>query len=215
MDHQLLLLINRDLTNPLLDYVMVLASSWDAWWPFLLIAAILVAIFGGFHGRAFLVTAALAIGLTDAIVVDTAKGLVKRPRPHEAVAEVRTLDLAKAKPRVMALTQPLREEYSSRGILPRVGNAFPSGHASNNFAIAAVCIVFFGRWGWLALLPAILVSYSRIYVGSHWPVDVLVSSFLGLGLGFLTCAITDWLWSRLGTRFAARWYQRHPSLLKA
>lgn len=192
---------------------MAAASSWDLWWPIAVLGGLLLCVFGGFRGRAFLVVTGLAIGLTDALVVDTLKDTIGRPRPHEAVVGVRTLDLAKSSPRFFALTMPLREDYSVHRLLPPAGNSFPSGHASNNFAIAAVACVFFRRWGWVALLPAALVSYSRIYVGSHWPSDVVVSVFLGAGLGLLTCAIADFLWQKAAPRWLPRLSARHPSLL--
>ncbi|HEY5743786.1 MAG TPA: phosphatase PAP2 family protein, partial [Terrimicrobiaceae bacterium] len=159
--------------------------------------------------------AGLAIAITDALVVRTLKDLVGRPRPHEMLEGVRTLDLAVAKPRLLALTMPLREEYSAARILPPRGNSFPSAHAANNFAVATVCAVFFRRWGWLVFLPAILVSYSRVYVGSHWPLDVLVSCFLGIGVGLLTVLAVEAFWRRWGRFCVPRFYARHPSLLVA
>lgn len=215
MDQHLLFLINHSWTTPWLDVVMASASSWDLWWPFALATGLGLALFGGFRGRAFLAVAGLAIGLTDGIIVDTLKGVVGRPRPHEAVVGVRTLDLEKATPRLIAVGKPLREEYSVYRLLPPEGNSFPSGHASNNFAIAAVACVFFRRWGWVLVLPAALVSYSRVYVGSHWPSDIVVSAFLGAGLGLLTCAVAETLWRKASPRWLPRLAAAHPGLFSS
>lgn len=215
MDQQLFFLINRTWTAPWLDPVMAAASSWALWWPILLIAGIFVAILGGFRGRAFLLVAGLAIGLTDGIVVDTLKGIVGRPRPHEVLVGARTLDLAKAKPRFLALGKPLKMELSvARDHPPDRGNSFPSGHASNNFALAAVIFVFYRRWSLVAFSVAALVSYSRIYVGSHWPSDVMVSIILGFGLGLLTCFLAQKLWQWIGPRWLPRWFETHPVLAR-
>ncbi|MGC2579855.1 MAG: phosphatase PAP2 family protein, partial [Terrimicrobiaceae bacterium] len=73
----------------------------------------------------------------------------------------------------------------------------------------------FRRWGWLLFVPAMLVAYSRVYVGSHWPLDVLVSSLLGLGIGFLVVAAVEALWRRWGGRCTPAWHAKHPSLLAA
>jgi len=215
MDQQLLFLINRTWAHPGLDRLMAAFSSWDFWWPILLVAAISVAIFGGFRGRMLLLTAGLAIGVTDALVVDTIKNAVGRPRPNEMLEGVRTLDLAKARPRFLALGLPLREEFSVARIQPPRGNSFPSGHAANNFAVAAVFTAFFRRRGWLMFLPASLVAYSRVYVGSHWPMDVLVSCLIGAGIGFLVAAAMEAIWRRWGGKWLPALYLKQPSLLTA
>jgi len=215
MDQHLLFLINRSWTHPVLDRGMAVASSFDFWWPILLVAGIFAAVFGGFRWRAFLLAAALAVGVTDALVVDTLKGLVGRPRPNDALEGVRSIDLARASPRLLALTQPLQIRYSQARIGSLGGNSFPSGHAANNFAVAGVAVVFFRRWGWLVMLPALVVSYSRVYVGSHWPLDVVVSALIGSGIGVLTVAVLDGLWRRLGKKCIPALQARHPSLLSA
>ena len=66
---------------------------------------------------------------------------------------------------------------------------FVSSHASNHFAIAAFMAMVFGghpRWAAPTLLAwAALVSYSRIYLGAHYPGDVLVGGIYGLTLGII------------------------------
>ncbi|MCX7868960.1 MAG: phosphatase PAP2 family protein [Terrimicrobiaceae bacterium] len=214
MDQQLLFLINREWTSPGLDRLMATVSSWPVWWPLLLLAGAALVVWGGFHGRAFVAVAGLAVGINDGVVVNLAKDWVGRPRPHEALEGVRTLDLARATPRLLAAGLPLRENLSTARLVPPRGNSFPSGHASNSFALAAVCALFFRRWGWLAFLPAALVAYSRVYVGAHWPLDVAVSIFLGAGMGILAAVFCEWAWRRAGPRYFPRLALAHPSLLR-
>lgn len=213
MDQQLLFLINRTWVNPVLDRVMAAASSFDAWLPVLVLVLVALAIWGGFRMRAMLLAIGLSIGLTDAVVVGTLKSSVGRARPHDAQAGVRTIDLAKATPRFMALAQPLREEISTERIRSQGGKSFPSAHSANNFAVAAVCFSFYRRRGWWVFLVAALVAYSRVYVGAHWPTDVLISSLIGAGLGFLVSAVLETAWRRWGGGVFARSYRNHPSLL--
>jgi len=215
MDQQLLFLINRVWTHPVLDRVMAAASSFDLWWPFLAAGGILAVAFGSFRLRVMLLAIGIAVGITDGLVVDTLKGIVGRPRPHDALEGVRSLDLARAKPRFLAVFQPLEIDYSVARIQARRGNSFPSGHAANNFAVAAVIAAFYRKRGWLAFFPAALVAYSRIYVGSHWPLDVAISCLIGTGIGMLTCAAMEALWRRWGEFWMPGWRERHPSLLTA
>ena len=213
MDQEAFFLINHSLAHPALDTVMAVASSWDFWWPFLVVGGLAILAFGGFRARMMLLAAGLSIGLTDAVVVDSLKHIVGRLRPHEELVGARTLDLAKAKPRILALAKPLKEEYSHPGTRPPRGNSFPSGHAANNFALATVVSIFYRRRGWLAFLPAALVAYSRIYVGSHWPLDVLVSCFLGAGIALSVIAGLGAAWRKFGARWFPTWHAGHPSLL--
>ncbi len=65
---------------------------------------------------------------------------------------------------------------------------FASSHASNSFAVAGYFALFFYRkynaFAWLFLWAAI-VSYTRIYLGVHYPLDVFVGALVGLFAAFL------------------------------
>ena len=213
MDQELLFFINRTAIHPVTDWILAILSSFDFWWPFFLLGGILGAVFGGFRFRAFLVVAGLAVGVNDGIVVHTLKDVVGRPRPNEMLEGVRSLDLAPTTPRFLALGKPLKVSYSEARIQPPHGKSFPSGHTSNVFALATVAAVFYRRRGWLAYFPAALVGYSRIAVGSHWPTDVVISSFLGTGVALIVCASLAVLWRRLAARWTPALYERHPDLL--
>lgn len=65
------------------------------------------------------------------------------------------------------------------------GYSFPSNHAANSFA-AFVFLGFWvsGLWQTLFLLWACLVAYSRIYVGVHFPADILSAALLGTTIAF-------------------------------
>ena len=213
MDQQLFFLINRTLAHLGLDRVMAVASSWDFWWPFLALVGLMVLFLGGFRARAMVLAIGISVGITDGVVVSSLKDIVARPRPHEMLEGARTLDLARAKPRFLALNKPLRMEYATPGIQHAHGNSFPSGHASNTFAGATVITLFYRRWGWLAFLPAVLVSYSRIYVGSHWPFDVIVSCLMGVGIALFVVASMGALWRKFGEGWLPHVFMAHPELL--
>ncbi|MGB5403582.1 MAG: phosphatase PAP2 family protein, partial [Robiginitalea sp.] len=68
-----------------------------------------------------------------------------------------------------------------------------SAHAANAFGLATFFAVFWGQrkrlWGALLLLWAVVVGYSRIYLGVHYPLDILT--------GFLAGGLLGWLFAQL------------------
>lgn len=60
-------------------------------------------------------------------------------------------------------------------------NSFPSDHASVAFAVAFAVLAFHRKFGLGLLLGAAAVAIDRIFVGVHYPVDVMASLFVGLG----------------------------------
>lgn len=179
-----------------MDTLMAVGTDSGFWAPFLIFGGIVLAIFGGFRGRAFLLVTGLAIGVTDGLVVSEIKKLAGRPRPFEMIEGVRTIHLAKSRPKFLALTKPLEESLTGPRIQPPTGRSFPSGHAANNFVVAVCVALFYRRWGWVAFLPATLVAYSRVYTGVHWPSDVVISAFLGTGTAILVVAACEWVWRK-------------------
>ena len=217
MDQKLLFLINREWTGPALDRFMALMSSLPAWLPLLVIAGLLALWRGGFRARAFVLTAGLIVGINDGLVAHSMKRAVDRPRPHQVFDGVRVVDLAKATPRLLAVAKPASVKLSEAAddIEKIEGRSFPSAHTMNMISAALVAACFYRRRGWLAFVPALLVSYSRVYVGAHWPSDVVTSIFLGLGATLLLLAACEMLWRRQAARFFPQLHAAHPSLFAA
>jgi len=59
-------------------------------------------------------------------------------------------------------------------------HAFPSGHAATSFAAATILTAAKPRWGPLWFLLALAVGFSRIYVGVHYPLDIVGGAVLGV-----------------------------------
>ena len=62
-------------------------------------------------------------------------------------------------------------------------DAFPSGHSSASFAVAAVFARHFPRYAWMLYLTAASVAFSRIIKGSHFPTDACAGAFIGYVIG--------------------------------
>jgi len=63
--------------------------------------------------------------------------------------------------------------------------AFPSGHAAFCFAIATIIYFYNKKAGILFFVFASLVSIARIFVGVHWPLDILAGAVIGIFSGWL------------------------------
>lgn len=215
MDQKLLFLINREWTNPALDRFMATVTTFDVWTWLIVLLGLWIVKKGGFRARAFVVCALLIVGINDGVVGRTLKRLADRPRPHQALNDVRQVDLAGATPRVLAVGRPLKVKMSRSSLEDVEGRSFPSGHTINCFSAALVCAVFYRRRGWLAFIPAAVVGYSRIYTGNHWPSDVVATVFIAFGSTFLLLAALEWLWRRHGARLLPTVRAAHSSLLAA
>jgi undecaprenyl-diphosphatase len=80
-------------------------------------------------------------------------------------------------------------------------------------AVATVLILFFGWRGALYLPLALLIAYSRIYTGSHWPLDVVGGMVLGIAGGVIATRLLQFLWRRYASRILPRLAEAHPELI--
>lgn len=192
---------------------MAILSSAAFWGIPLGVIAVASCYYGGFRARAFVVISLLAFGLTDGVIGRTVKSVVGRPRPHQSEAGVRTIDLAS--PAWRGLFAPVKEKLSTGDGRGKPGKSFPSNHSANTAAVAMVAALIWRRWGWLAFIPALGVSYSRVYTGAHWPTDTLAGICIGVGAALLMMAVAEWAWRRWSHRWAPRVAAMHPSILTA
>ena len=227
MDQQLQILINREWIAPWADRLMSFVADYGAWAPWLLLILLAGALFGNFKFRAMMLAAGLAIGFSDGIGVNVLKHAVGRPRPSQVEPGVRIVTLGKEPNRFLRIfgllstpvisypqgTEPPQISGMLVKKIPDTGRSFPSGHAANNMAVAMVLIYFYHRRGWLYLPIALLIAYSRIYTGSHWPLDVLAGVIIGIIGGWLAPHLLSFLWHKWGTKIAPKTASSHPDLL--
>lgn len=227
MDQRIEILMNRVWISPWADRLMAFVSDFGAWKVWLLLIVLLAALFGSFRLRAALLTAVLAVGFSDGIGVNLLKHAVARPRPSQVEPGVRRVTLGAPPPgwpKVVGLFSKPIVEFpqgmalpESGGLIPGAaeirGRSFPSGHAANNMAVATVLILFF-RWRGAVYLPlALLIAWSRVYTGAHWPSDVLSGMVLGILGGLVAAGLMVRLWRWLGPVRFPEIFNRHPRLI--
>lgn len=164
LDTQLFLFLNG-IHNPFWDQIMWYISATTTWIP--LYALVLFFIFKEYKWKGFipLIFLILVIVLADKISVYGFKNVFERLRPSH------NPDIA----------QMVHIVNNYRG-----GNfGFVSSHAANTFAFAAFTALFFKnqKFAYFIYLWAVIVSYSRIYLGVHYPGDILGGAVLGWLIG--------------------------------
>jgi membrane-associated phospholipid phosphatase len=163
VDLQLMRLINRE-GSPAVDYLMAAASNR---WLLLAVAAG-VAVYLRLRSPHRWLAAVLlfvAVGAADLVSVRVVKPAVERPRPCQSLASVRA---------------PLGCGS---------GQSFPSAHAADTAAAASVATWAAPAISPLALALAALVGVSRVYLGVHYPSDVVAGWVLGAAIGAALIAI--------------------------
>lgn len=162
VDHALFVLLNQQLQHPVLDVFLGFLTDFANFKVPLVIAGILVLVLGNARLRLTTLWAVVAVLLADMIGQDM-KLFFDRPRPYWALEGVR---------------QVVGEGRSR-------SPSFPSNHAVNTAAAGMTFLLVYWRRWWVAL-PAVvvplLVAWSRVYVGVHYPLDVLAGALIGAGV---------------------------------
>ena len=113
------------------------------------------------RGFMFLITAGIFVGLNDFISHQLIKETVARPRPCHVLEGLNHL------------------AFCSNSF------SFPSNHASNTFTFATLSALCFKYTVLLVYALALLIGYSRVYLGVHYPSDILGGFICGIVMGYL------------------------------
>ncbi len=171
VDRDLFIFLNG-LHQESLDAFMLAATDTKFWLPVHLF--FIYMLFRKLDNRAWLalVFVGLAVLMSDQLTSSLLKPLTERLRPSHDPAFEGTIHLVR----------------NHTGNFYRGGKfGFPSSHAANAFAVAMMLWLLIGRqfrWTMLTFAVAALVGYTRIYLGVHYPGDVMVGALLGTGIGW-------------------------------
>jgi len=168
LDTQLFMLINES-HNAFFDPIMYWLSDKLIWAPMYLLIVFLMVRRYKIRGVLMLLFVGLVIALCDQMASGILKNTIQRLRPSHEPALAGLIYISKAGP---------------GGLY-----GFASSHAANVFGLASfLCFVLDTKFRYLKywlIIWAILVAYSRVYNGVHYPGDVLVGAFIGITFGFL------------------------------
>jgi len=178
LDTKIFLILNG-LNSESFDVVMWWVSGKSTWWPFYVLLLGYLGWKKGWQLVPMILFIALVIVLADQISVHLFKNVFQRLRPCH--------------------------EPSLEGLVHLVNNkcggkyGFVSSHAANTFGLASLLFLWVRRRWFtvLMILWASLVGYSRIYLGVHYPGDVLFGSLLGVSCGWLSFYLFKLLISKL------------------
>ncbi|HXH09624.1 MAG TPA: phosphatase PAP2 family protein [Alphaproteobacteria bacterium] len=173
-DVRLFRLINGEWHTPLLDQVLPFVSDWQNYQIPILVAALAVVAVGRLRGLRFVVLAVVSVLVADAIGAHLIKNLIGRPRPCTVLEDIQLL-----------------AGCTNSG-------SFPSNHAVNASVLATLVTLYAGSLFVPAALVAMLIAYSRVYVGVHYPLDVLAGGLLGIIVALILAWITAFMSRSLG-----------------
>jgi undecaprenyl-diphosphatase len=164
-DIELFETINKRWSNPVFDMIFPLITDLHKvpWVSVLILVTLFYFCYRKFAkwGLGIFLLTAAAVGLADGITGQLLKPFFGRLRPYMTGIELQT-------------RAPVFGQFG-----------FPSNHATNVMCAAILIGYFFPKARWYLLSWAFLIGFSRVYVGAHYPLDVLAGFVFGAALAFI------------------------------
>lgn len=167
LDEQILLFIQENIRNPILTSFFVPLTILGNTGIFLIILGIVLSLIKKTRwlGVSFLTALLLNFIINDLVI----KNIIRRVRPFHTIPGLEIL------------------------IKPPKSFSFPSGHTSSFFACGTLLFASSKKYGGLLLLISLMMGFSRMYVGVHYPSDVFVGMFVGIISGIIAICFYRYL----------------------
>ncbi|MEI6151584.1 MAG: phosphatase PAP2 family protein [Chitinophagia bacterium] len=177
-DIALFKLINGQWTMPYFDVLMPWMRTSEHWFLFYLALVGYIFYRWGWKAWKWLLAVAITIALTDQVSSFIFKPIIHRLRPC-------------ADPSMLTQVKLLIPACPS-------SFSFTSSHAANHFSLAIFIFMtlqpLFKKYTYLFFIWAGLISYAQIYVGVHYPLDILAGTFIGLLMGYIGAIVySKWM----------------------
>jgi|YNPMSStandDraft_1061717.scaffolds.fasta_scaffold01136_4 PAP2 superfamily. len=169
IDVALFRFINSTLANPVTDKLMPFITDVKHWYLLYVFLWFLILFKGGKYRLGLAIGMILLAAISDQLSSAVLKDLFERPRPCKVLDNVHLL---------VGCT----DSYS-----------FPSSHAVNNFAGAMFFTFFYRHLKWILFSVATVMALSRVFVGVHYPSDVIGGALIGMAIGYLLAVVYEFI----------------------
>jgi undecaprenyl-diphosphatase len=168
IDKDILFFINQTVSNSLFDFIMPIITDEHNWTIPILTLITFLLFFNKGKGKIVLAIIIISLSINDYFCASILKPYFARLRPSHEFLEYINL------------------------LVPKGGKwSLPSNHASNIFALATIIGYFYSKTKFSMYFLAILVCLSRVYVGVHYPFDVITGALIGYSISWII--ITGWI----------------------
>lgn len=188
IDQAFFLLINNSLSNPVLDYILPLYRESNVWVPFYLFLFVFIIINFRWKAMPWILFFIVTVSLCDQVSSSFIKEFFGRLRPCR--------------------DPNFNDQVRLLVVYCPGSGSFTSSHAVNHFGMAAYIIYTLGhllqKWKWAFWFWAASICFAQVYVGVHYPLDVIGGAALGILIGYASASFFNRRIGRLQSEGEAR-----------